>query len=123
MLELTHLGSTQTILECIECFYKLPHWNKTITQHTLWKTFHVKEKEVKKEFKIISKLVWKLVPLVKILWTNSSCSWTFLLRIKMKMMEFEVDINFTSPFIVDETILRITMVGNLLQTYLPTIFK
>ncbi len=44
-----------------------------------------------------------------------------MLKTKLKMMELEVDINFTSLFIVDETFFRRIVVGNLLHTYLPTI--
>jgi hypothetical protein len=42
----------------------------------------------------------------------------------MKMMELEVDIDFTSPFIVNETFFRRALVGNLLHIVrVPTICK
>jgi hypothetical protein len=73
----------------------------------------MKEKKVKETFKITSKLIQKLVPLIKALWTNSSCLGAFVLGIGVRMMELEVDINFTSLYKVNETIFRGVVVGTL----------
>ncbi len=111
MSQWTHPRSAQTTLECIKYFYKIPHYNKTITQHASWKKLHMEEKKVKEAFKLTSKLIWKVLPLVKVLWIGSSNPLAFVSGTRMKMMEFEVDINFTSRYIGDETFFRRVMVG------------
>jgi hypothetical protein len=71
----------------------------------------MEEKKVKEAFKLTSKLIWKVLPLVKVLWIGSSNPLAFVSGTRMKMMEFEVDINFTSRYIGDETFFRRVMVG------------
>jgi hypothetical protein len=53
------------------------------------------------------------------LWTSSNISWAFVFGTRMRMMELEVDINFTSPYIGDETFFKRTMVSTLLAN-IPT---
>jgi hypothetical protein len=88
----------------------------------LRKKIAYKEKKVKETFKITSKLIQKLVPLIKPLWINSSCSRAFVSGIGVRMMELEVDINFTSLYKVNETFFRGivdgTLVANVFTNYL-----
>ncbi len=54
--------------------------------------------------------------LIKVLWTNSSCSWASLFGIGVRMIKLEVHINFTSLYIIDETFFKRIMICKLVAS-------
>jgi hypothetical protein len=53
-----------------------------------------------------SKLVQKLDPMANALWIGSKCAWASMSITWMIMMELNVEISFTSPYMVEETFFK-----------------